>query len=196
MKSNLRPAIVASAILLVLCGLAYPLAGTGISQLLFPHQANGSLNRYGSTLIGQSWPVGESGPQWFQGRPDGSVLTTGPGGVIVSGTEQLGPRSKQLVEAVAKRAATLKREGIVPANDLVTYSGSLVDPDINPAAAYDQVNAIARARGLPPAALRRLVTSHIEEPQFGFLGAAYVNVLDLNVALLHVRRSAGPPSSN
>ena len=153
--------------------------GMRLAQAAFGHQANGSLTPDGSTLIGQSW----QGPRWFQGRPDGTVLTTGPDHVIVSGTNQPGPRSKALEQAVAKQAARLKAEGIVPTNDLVTTSGSLVDPDITPADAYAQVAAVARARGLAPAAVRHLVATHVQGPQLGFLGESTVNVLQLNDAL-------------
>jgi K+-transporting ATPase ATPase C chain len=183
MLRHLRRSLVASALFLALCGLAYPLAATGLSQALFRHQANGSLTRYGSSMIGQSW----KGPMWFQGRPDGAVLTTGSGGIVVSGTNQPGPRSKALERFVAERAALLEKEGIVPNNDLVTTSGSLLDPDISPSAAYAQVGAVARARGLPEAVVRRLVSSEIHHKQLGFLGADYVDVLELNVALSALR---------
>jgi K+-transporting ATPase ATPase C chain len=179
MLQHLRRAVLVSVVFLVLLGIAYPLAGTGLSQLLFKHQADGSFGPDGSTLIEQQW----QGPQWFQGRPDGTVVTKGPGGVIVSGTEQLGPRSKALEEAVAKEAATLRREGVIPTNDLVTYSGSLVDPDISPSDAMSQVAAVAEARGLDPGVLRRLVRTETHPEQLGFLGAPYVNVLELNQAL-------------
>lgn len=183
MLVNLRRSVVLSVVFLAICGLAYPLAGTGLSQLLFHHQANGSLTPYGSTLIGQTW----QGPEWFQGRPDGTVVTTGPGGVVVSGTNQPGPRSKSLEQAVTRQAAKLRKEGVVPTNDLVTTSGSLVDPDISPADAYAQVDAVAAARGLPVAAVRQLVSSHIHTKELGFLGESYVDVLELNVALDHLR---------
>ncbi len=183
MIAHLRRSIVVAIFFLLLLGLAYPLVGTGLSQLFFAHQANGSLTTDGSTLIGQSW----SGPRWFQGRPDGVVRTTGPDHVIVSGTEQLGPRSKALEKFVAQQAARLKKEGIVPTNDLVTTSGSLVDPDISPADAYAQVPAIAKARKLSPTTLRALVAAHIHGPELGFLGAPYIDVLELNLALAHLR---------
>ena len=181
--TNLRRSVIVSLFFLVLLGILYPLAGTGLSQLAFHHQANGSLTADGSTLIGQSWP----GPRWFQGRADGTVLTTGPDHIIVSGTNQPGPRSKALEKAVAKQAAKLKAEGIVPTNDLVTTSGSLVDPDISPHSAYVQVDAVAKARHLPVAAVRHLVATHIHGRQLGFLGAPYVDVLELNLALAHLR---------
>ena len=188
MLLHLRRSLIISLFFLALCGLVYPLAGTGLSQLLFKHQADGSLTADGSTLIGQDWaPASGQAPKWFQGRPDGSVLTNKSNQVVVSGTEQLGPRSKALHDIVAKQAAALKAEGIDPTNDLVTNSGSLVDPDISPADAYAQVDAVAAARGLDPMALRRLVASHIHGKELGLLGMPYVDVLELNLALSHLR---------
>jgi K+-transporting ATPase ATPase C chain len=184
MLLHLRRAIVLSVTFLAICGLAYPLLGTGLSQLFFKHQADGSFTADGSTLIGQDWtPSNGKAPMWFQGRPDGSVLTNKPDQVVVSGTNQPGPRSKALAQAVAKEAAQLKAEGIVPTNDLVTTSGSLVDPNITPADAYAQIAAIAKARGVPPNVLRRLVADHVQTKELGFLGDDYVDVLELNVAL-------------
>lgn len=183
MLLHLRRSIVASLMFLVLCGLLYPLAGTGLSQLLFKHQADGSLTADGSTLVGQDWAPSSGPPTWFQGRPDGTVLTNKANQVVVSGTNQPGPRSKALEQAVATQAATLKAEGIVPTNDLVTTSGSLIDPDISPADAYAQVDVVARDRGLDPASVRRLVASQVHGKELGFLGAPYVDVLALNEAL-------------
>ncbi len=176
MLRALRPAILVSLIMLVLLGLAYPLAETGIAQAFFSHQANGSLTADGSTLVGQTW----AGPRWFQGRPDADDP-------MATGGTNLGPRSDVLVQDVRKQVALLRKEGITPTPDLVTTSGSGVDPDISPADAYAQVNAVARARGLPAALVRRLVADHIVQPQLGFLGAAYVNVLQLNLALAGLR---------
>lgn len=183
MLAQLRRSVVLSIIFIVLVGLAYPLAGTGVAQLFFTHQADGSLTADGSTLIGQQW----SGAKWFQGRPDGTVVTTGSGGVVVSGSNQPGPRSKSLEQSVAKAAAQLKKEGIVPTNDLVTTSGSLVDPDIAPVDAYVQVNVVAKARGLSSSAVRHLVAAEVHPKQLGFLGTEYVDVLALNEALARLR---------
>ncbi|HUY85836.1 MAG TPA: potassium-transporting ATPase subunit C [Acidimicrobiales bacterium] len=182
MLVHLRRSLILTAIMIAICGLAYPLAGTGLSQMLFRHQANGSITANGSTLIGQTWP----GPKWFQGRPDGTVVTTGPEGVVISGTNQPGPRSKALETSVGRVAAKLKAEGIISTADLVTTSGSLVDPDISPAGAYAQVNAVATANRLPSSQVNKLVSAHVHSRQFGFLGAPYVNVLELNVALSHL----------
>ena len=176
MLASLRPAILVSVIFFVLLGLAYPLAETGIGQAFFSHQANGSLTSYGSTLVGQTW----KGPRWFQGRPDAD-------NPMATGGTNLGPRSEALVKAVGEQITQLKKEGITPTPDLVTTSGSGVDPDIAPADASAQVNAVARARGLPAAAVRRLVAEHVQPPQFGFLGSAYINVLQLNEALEAMR---------
>jgi potassium-transporting ATPase KdpC subunit len=176
MLANLRPALGACLVFFVLLGLAYPLAETGIGQAFFSHQANGSLTSNGSTLVGQNW----KGPQWFQGRPDAD-------NPMATGGTNLGPRSKQLVQAVEQQITKLKKEGITPTPDLVTTSGSGVDPDIAPVDAYAQVNAVAKARGLSAASVRHLVAEHINQPQFGFLGSPYINVLQLNETLARMR---------
>jgi potassium-transporting ATPase KdpC subunit len=178
MLATLRRAVLISAVFFVLLGLAYPLAETGIGQAFFSHQANGSLTANGSLLVGQHW----TGPRWFQGRPDAD-------NPMATGGTNLGPRSKVLVKDVAEQIAALKKEGIKPTPDLVTTSGSGVDPDISPAGAYAQVNAVAKARGLPVPVVRRLVASQIQRPELGFLGSAYINVLQLNQALQSVGRS-------
>ncbi|HZU80842.1 MAG TPA: potassium-transporting ATPase subunit C [Acidimicrobiales bacterium] len=191
MLVHLRRSVVLSVLFVLVCGLAFPLAGTGVSQLFMKHQADGSLTSNGSTLIGQDWAPSNGPPMWFQGRPDGTVVTCAPypscskhpDEVFVSGTAQLGPRSKALEEQTAALAKQLRAEGIIPTSDLVTTSGSLVDPDISPADAYAQVGAIARDRHLDPAAVRRLVASQVHGPELGFLGARYVDVLTLNQAL-------------
>jgi K+-transporting ATPase ATPase C chain len=182
MLLSLRRSAVISAVFLVLLGLAYPLAGTLVSQALFPFQANGSLVGQGSLLIGQSW----TGPRWFQGRPDGSLIGTGPGGILVSGTNQVGPLSSSLEKFVVHQARRLEQEGIVPTNDLVTPSGSLVDPDISPASAMTQVASVAKARHLPVQAVAGLVRKETRGRELGFLGESTVNVLQLNVALSHM----------
>ena len=176
MFANLRPALGVTLVFFILLGLAYPLAETGIGQAFFSHQANGSLTSSGSALVGQTW----KGPRWFQGRPDAD-------NPLATGGTNLGPRSAALVKAAGRQIMRLKREGITPTPDLVTTSGSGVDPDITPADAYAQVNAVAKARGLPAAAVRRLVAGHVQQPQFGFLGSAYINVLQLNEALEALR---------
>lgn len=169
---HLRQAFGATVFFFVLLGLLYPLAETGIGQALFNHQANGSLTANGSTLVGQQW----KGPQWFQGRPDGD-------NPMATGGSNLGPRSKELVKDVNAQAAALKKEGITPTQDLITTSGSGVDPDISPADAYAQVNAVAKANGLSVATVKNLVAKQVQQPQLGFLGSSYINVLSLNESL-------------
>ena len=176
MLTHLRRALVVSIFFAVLLGLGYPLAETGIAQAAFSHQANGSITANGSTLIGQQW----KGAQWFHGRPDAYTP-------MATGGTNLGPRSKQLEASVAKQIAAYKKAGITPTPGLVTTSGSGVDPDISPAAAYAQVDAVARARGLPATSVRQLVAAHVHGPDLGFLGSSYVDVLQLNDALSHLR---------
>ena len=176
MTSHLRPAIGVSAIFFVILGLLYPLAETGIGQALFSHQANGSLTADGSTLVGQSW----TSPRWFVGRPDAD-------NPMATGGTNLGPRSKVLVKDVSLQIAVLRKDGITPTAGLVTTSGSGVDPDIAPADAYAQASAVAKARHLPIAQVRQLVAAEVRRPELGFLGAAYVNVLQLNEALAGLR---------
>jgi len=173
---NVRQAVGVSVFFLLLLGLLYPLAETGIGQALFSHQANGSLSANGSELIGQQW----KGPQWFQGRPDSDDP-------MATGGSNLGPRSRDLLHDVQAQIAKLKQEGITPTQDLVTTSGSGVDPDISPADAYAQVNAVSKARGLPAAEVRQLVAAQTRPPEFGFLGSSYINVLQLNQALAELR---------
>jgi len=172
MLANLRRAAIASAVFFLLLGLAYPLAETAIGQVFFSHRTSGSLTSNGSTLIGQGW----TGSRWFTGRPDADDPTA-------TGGSNLGPRSKTLVKDVAAQVTKLRHQGITPTPDLVTTSGSGVDPDISPADAYAQVNTVAKARGLSAERVRQLVTAHIEGPQLGFLGSTHVNVLQLNEAL-------------
>ena len=106
---------------------------------------------------------------------------------MATGGTNLGPRSEALVKTVQQQIAALQRDGITPTSDLVTTSGSGVDPDIAPVDAYAQVNAVSKARGLPVAEVRQLVAAQTQQPQFGFLGAAYINVLQLNEALAGLR---------
>jgi potassium-transporting ATPase KdpC subunit len=176
MLAHLRPAAGLTAIFFVLLGLLYPLAETGIGQALFSHQANGSLAADGSALVGQSW----TSPRWFVGRPDAD-------NPMATGGTNLGPRSQALVKTVRQQIAALERDGITPTSDLVTTSGSGIDPDITPVDAYAQVNAVSKARGVPAAEIRQLVAAQTRPPQFGFLGSAYVNVLQLNEALAGLR---------
>jgi len=183
---DFRAALVGFALLTLLTGLLYPLAITGVAQLAFPAQANGSLivedgKPLGSALVGQPF----SDPKYFWGRPSG----TGPqpyNGLASSGSN-LGPTIPALLEAVKSRVEALR--AVDPDNsapvpvDLVTASGSGLDPHISPAAAEYQVVRVARLRGLDPAAVRALVVRHTEGRVFGLLGEPRVNVLRLNLTL-------------
>lgn len=179
--SALRPAIVLTILFALLLGILYPLAITGIGQTILPWQANGSLVRdggkpVGSAIIGQ--PFASTG--YFWSRP--SAAGDGYDGLSSSGSN-LGPTSAALVERVKGDLAT-RAEGAktVPA-DLVTASGSGLDPDISPAAALHQVPRVAAARQLDPAAVRALVNRSVQAPVPAFLGDPTVNVLALNRAL-------------
>jgi K+-transporting ATPase ATPase C chain len=176
MRASLRPAICVSVFFLLLLGLAYPLAETGIGQALFHGSASGSLTADGSTLVGQSW----RGAQWFHGRPDSDDP-------MATGGSNLGPRSEDLITAVRQQRAALRKADITVTPDLVTTSGSGVDPDIAPVDAYAQVAAVAKATRVPQSRLRQLIAEHVRGPQFGFLGSPYINVLELNQALARLR---------
>jgi potassium-transporting ATPase KdpC subunit len=192
MRSQLRPALVSLGILTILTGLLYPLVVTGLAQVLFPWQANGSIierngQPVGSALIGQPF----DDPQYFWGR----LSATAPAPFTAFNAEKLtgssgsnyGPLNPALLDAVQGRIKALQEAD--PTNtapipvDLVTASSSGLDPHISPAAAAYQVGRVARARGLSEAAVRQLVAQHTEGRTFGLLGEARVNVLQLNLAL-------------
>lgn len=179
--------------LTVLVGVAYPLLITGIGQIAFPGQANGSLVRVGgrdvgSSLIGQQF----AGSQWFHPRPSAA----GDGyDTTASGGTNLGPSSRRLASHVdTARAEAARADGVAPAAvppDAVTSSASGLDPHVSPAYAYQQVDRVAQARGVDPALVRRLVEEHVQGRVFGILGEPRVNLLELNLALVQVRPSEG-----
>jgi len=188
MKNILRPALVLFIALSIVIGLAYPLAVTGLAQAAFPRQANGSLvvgadgKPVGSELIGQLY----ADPKNFWGRP--SATGDKPYNGLASGGSNRGPLNPALRDAVAERVKALReanpQQQQVPVPiDLVTASGSGLDPHISPEAARWQVPRVARARNVPPEALESLIARHTEGRWLGFLGEARVNVLELNLAL-------------
>ncbi len=195
MLKEIRPAIVLIIALTVITGLVYPLAMTGIAEVIFPYQAQGSLIErngkvIGSALIGQVFV----GDKYFHGRPsatnapdpkDATKTIDAPYNAANSGGSNLGPTSKALVERVKGDVEKLKKENpttAVPV-DLVTTSASGLDPDISPEAARFQVPRVAKARGLPVERVRALVEAQVNGRTFGLLGEPRVNVLKLNLAL-------------
>jgi K+-transporting ATPase ATPase C chain len=183
MKENLRIALLMTVVTTVIFGLAYPLGVTGLAQLLFPAQANGSLIQVngqlaGSALLGQSF----TSPQYFHSRPSGA----GAGyDASQSGATNLGPTNRQLLDRVKADVEKLHADnpGAAIPVDLVTVSGSGLDPEISMAAAQFQVPRIARARGMREDELQALAAKHTLKRQLGFLGEPRVRVLELNLDL-------------
>jgi K+-transporting ATPase ATPase C chain len=184
LKTALRPALALTLLFALLLGIAYPLAITGIGQLLFPHRANGSLIRdakgqvIGSELIGQSF----ASDAYFHGRP--SAAGKGYDGLASSGSN-LGPASLALRDRVKADMATAAQTSpgrIVPL-DLVTTSASGLDPDISPEAAFWQVDRVAKARHVAADTVKALVDGLVRRPMLGFIGERHINVLALNRAL-------------
>jgi len=208
MLAQLRRSVIMCLICLVMFGFVYAFVGTGVAQVLFHHQADGSITANGSTLIGQNWskvkcPGHPLSSCVFHGRPTGTgpyaadPKTTVSGGdnpLVATGVAgesaatNLGPRSKTLLNNTKELVAYWHRLGVAnPTPDLVTTSGSGLDPDISPADAYVQIPMVARATGIAPARLRTLIASQTQGPQLGFLGASTVNVLQLNEALAKLK---------
>lgn len=211
MVSHLRRSVISILLITALFGFVYMFVGVGISQLFFHHQANGSITADGSTLIGQNWsatncPGHPTGSCVFHGRPD----DTGPYAAVVcpsdaknctpsaggdnpllandvsgeSSASNLGPRSHTLLTNTQQLIAYWKKLGVDdPTPDLVTTSGSGLDPDITPQDAAVQIPMVSRATGIPAAQLQTLIRRETRSAQWGFLGSDYINVLQLNEAL-------------
>jgi len=199
MRDIAMGAVRASLVTWLLCGLAYPLALTGLGQWLIPFQANGSLERnpvgavIGSRLIGQGW----NGLQWFHGRPsattgadprDPAQVVPVPYNAANSSGSNLGPTSKDLLKRLLEDRQALEATqpelvGTMLPADMLTTSASGLDPDISPANAALQVARVAQARGVPPVDVSTLLEHQITIRSFGIFGEPHVNVLDLNLAL-------------
>jgi potassium-transporting ATPase KdpC subunit len=195
MLKEIRPAIVFVVALTVITGLVYPFVMTGVAGVIFPYQAQGSIVErdgkvVGSALIGQEF----TSESYFHGRPSATVApdpndstktVPAPYNAANSGGSNLGPTNKALIERVQSDVEKLKQENSsapVPI-DLVTTTGSGLDPDISPAAALFQVPRVSKARNMPEDRVRQLVDEHVEGRTLGFLGEPRVNVLALNLAL-------------
>jgi K+-transporting ATPase ATPase C chain len=200
---HLRRSLIMAVICLVFFGFVYAFAGTGISQLLFKYQADGSITANGSTLIGQNWsdtkcPGHPLGSCVFHGRPDDTGpyaanakedISGGDNPLVANGVDgesaatNLGPRSKVLLADTKLLVAYWHKLGVNPTPDLVTTSGSGYDPDISALDATVQIPMVAKATGVSPAKLQALITRESHGAQWGFMGASYIDVLQLNEAL-------------
>jgi K+-transporting ATPase ATPase C chain len=210
MLAQLRRSAVFCLICLVLFGLVFPLLGVGLSQLFFKHQADGSITANGSTLIGQNWsdtkcPGHALGSCVFQGRPDDlgpyASATLSPaehpgddplvanGAAGESGATNLGPHSAELEKYTKELIAYWQKRGVSPTSDLVTTSGSGIDPDITPADATAEIPMVSRATGLSGSVLQHLITQQTQGAELGFLGSPYIDVLQLNEALVKLEKS-------
>ncbi len=207
MLINLRRSLVMAGICLVFFGFIYALVGTGVAQVFFKSQADGSITPYGSTLIGQNWadarcPGHPLGSCVFHGRPDDTGpyaanpkkdVSGGDNPLVAngvpgeSGGTSLGPRSAVLVADTKALIAYWRKLGVNPTPDLVTTSGSGDDPDISPADAVAQIPMVSKATGISSSTLRALIVKETQGEQFGFLGSAYIDVLQLNQALARLR---------
>jgi len=207
MLAHLRRSVILGLIAIVLT-FVYAFVGTGVSQVLFKHQADGSVGPNGSTLVGQNWsqtkcPGHPLGSCVFQGRPDDlgpySSAKTSPaehpgddplvanGQPGESGATNLGPRSQELETYTKELVAYWHKRGVDPTPDLVTTSGSGLDPDITPQDAVAEIPMVSAATGISPSALRSLITKETNGEQLGFLGSSYIDVLQLNEALARLK---------
>jgi potassium-transporting ATPase KdpC subunit len=194
MFTLIRPALVLFSILTLITGLAYPLAVTGIAQLAFPHEANGSLIEkegriVGSALIGQSF----SSNRYFWSRP--SATLPFPNNAMASSGSNHGPLNPALTENITARLHALRKDNLTSTEkvpvDLVTTSGSGLDPHLSVAAVYYQAQRVAHERGLAMENIHKLIQQHVEAPDVGLFGPERINVLKLNLALDKI---AAPPS--
>jgi potassium-transporting ATPase KdpC subunit len=185
MLRHLGTALRMTILSIVVLGFIYPLVMTGMAQALFPRQANGSLvtvngKLVGSAIIGQLWTK----PQYFHGRPSAAGKGYDP---TATGGTNFGPTSKKLIASTKATIAALEKENPdakgPPPMDLVTSSGSGIDPDITPEAAYWEAPRIAMARRMSVGSVDLLIAAHVQGRTFGFLGEPRVNVLELNLAL-------------
>jgi K+-transporting ATPase ATPase C chain len=189
--ANLRRSVGLVVITTVFFGFVYAFVGTGVAQALFKNQADGSVGVNGSTLIGQNW----SSPKFFHGRPDdtGPYANVGDDPLVANGRSgesaatNLGPRSKVLLSNTRALQKYWHKLGVNPTPDLVTTSGSGYDPDITPLDATVQIPMVAHATGLAPSTLKSLIARETHGRQLGFLGSPYLDVLQLNEALAHLR---------
>jgi K+-transporting ATPase ATPase C chain len=215
MLTNLRRSLVTVVVFTAFFGFLYAFAGTGVAQAFFRGQADGSITSNGSRLVGQDWsqtrcPGHPLGSCVFQGRPDNlgpyaatASPATGGGdnplqannipdkpGVLnngESGATNLGPRSQTLLDNTRKLVAYWEARGVNPTPDLVTTSGSGLDPDITPQDAMAEIPMVARATGISPSRLRSLIDQNTQGMPLGFLGSPFVNVLQLNEALAKLK---------
>lgn len=195
MLQHFRPAFVLLVLLTLVTGVAYPLAMTGVAQVAFPKQANGSLIERGGAVVGSAL-IGQNfaSDRYFHGRPsatsapdpaDASKTVDAPYNAANSSGANLGPTSQKLIERVKGDAEAWRTKvgaGAIP-GDALTTSASGLDPHVSPRTALAQVAVVARTRGLPEARVRELVAGAIETPLLGLLGEPRVNILELNLAL-------------
>jgi len=207
MLTHLRRSIISILVMTVFFGFVYAFVGTGVAQLFFKNQADGSITANGSTLIGQNWsatkcPGHPLGSCVFQGRPDDlgpyaanakEHISGGDNPLVANGVSgessatNLGPRSKVLLEDTKALVAYWHARGVNPTPDLVTTSGSGLDPDITPQDAIVQIPMVSAATGISPSTLRKLIAQETNGEQLGFLGSSYIDVLQLNEALAELQ---------